>query len=82
MSRGTIHEFLEAAAGTASQVFGEPTQRVAHRGGTAVPEQRMHLPFGVGLGGQVGARRARPWSSRSSMLHGMPALEHRSARGH
>ncbi len=60
MTRGTIQEFLEAAAGTAGKVFGEPTQRGAHRGGAATLELKRHLPFGVGIGDRVGERRARP----------------------
>ncbi len=60
MTRGTIQEFLEAAAGTASQVFGEPTQRVAREGGVAQQALKTHLRFGVGPGDLVGERRARP----------------------
>lgn len=67
MNRGTIQMFLEAAAGTASKVFGEPTQRVAPGGGAARPEQWMHFRQGVGTGDQVGQRRARP--RESSPVH-------------
>lgn len=82
MSRGTIHEFLEAAAGTASQVFGEPTQRVAHGGGAAMPEQRTRFLHGVGSGDRVGESRARQLGQWGAMHHGNPAIEHRSPRGH
>lgn len=58
MTRGTIQKFLEAAAGTAEQIIGEPTQRVAREGGVARQEQRMHQWFGVG--DHVGESRARP----------------------
>ena len=84
MTRGTIQEFLEAVAGTANQVFGEPTQRVARRGGAATPELKGHLQFGVGFGDQVGERRARPRGLRPE-LHQVrflpPAVERRKEHG-
>ena len=67
MTRGTIQKmFLEAAAGTASQKFGEPTQRVARTGGTATQVGNVHKWFGVGIGDRVGESRARPRSLSSS----------------
>ncbi len=58
MTHGTIQMFLEAAAGTADRILGEPTQRVAQRGGVMGQEQKMHPWFGAG--DQVGEGRARP----------------------
>ena len=84
MTRGTIQEFLEAAAGTAGQVFGEPTQRVAHRGGAATPELKRCLPFGVGIGDRVGERRARPRGFHpvlSQIRFLPPAVDRRTEHG-
>ncbi len=83
MIRGTIQEFLEAAAGTASQVFGEPTQRVAREGGVAKQELKGHLRFGVGIGDHVGARRARPRDlyPAHSLRFLPPAVDHRRECG-
>jgi hypothetical protein len=48
MKRGTIQTFLEAVAGTANEVFGEPTQRVAREGGAAEQSSGMRLRRRVG----------------------------------
>jgi hypothetical protein len=67
MTRGTIQKmFLEAATGTAGQVFGDTTQRIAQSGGTATQEHNVHKWFGVGIGDHVGESRARPRSLFSS----------------
>ncbi len=84
MTRGTIQEFLEAAAGTASQVFGEPTQRVAREeGGTAKTELKVHPRFGVGSWDRVGQSRARPRNLGSAHYVRFlpPAVDHRKEHG-
>lgn len=79
MNRGKIQQFLDEAVGTASQVFGEPTQQFAQRGEAAKTEQWAHLRSGVGIGDRVGERRAHPRGVGA--LHVAPAVDHRSARG-
>jgi len=83
MTHGTIQKmFLEAAAGTAGQVFGEPTQRVAPRGGAATMEQNVHKRLGVGTGDRVGEGRARPRSFVSShSTRFLPAVANRRGFG-
>ncbi len=83
MTRGTIQEFLEAAAGTASQVFGEPTQRVAREGGVAKQELETHLGQRVGIGDHVGERRARPrvFSPAPPVRFLPPVVGHREQHG-
>ena len=83
MTRGTIQKmFLEAAAGTADQVFEEPTQRVAPRGGAATQEHNVHKWSGVGIGDHVGESRARSrnlFSSHSTRF--LPAAANRRGYG-
>lgn len=83
MTRSTIQKmFLEAAAGTADQVFEEPTQRVAPMGGAATQEHNVHKWSGVGIGDHVGESRARPrnlFSSHSTRF--LPAVANRRGFG-
>ena len=85
MTHGTIQKmFLEAVAGTASQRFGEPTKRVAPRGGAETQElEEMHHRLGSGFGGdQVGESRARPRNFASSQgVRYVPAIANRRGYG-
>jgi hypothetical protein len=69
-------------AGTADQVFEEPTQRIAPMGGAATPEHDVHKWFGVGIGDRVGESRARPrnlFSPHSTRF--LPAVANRRGYG-
>jgi hypothetical protein len=79
MKHGTIQKFLEAAAGTANEVFGEPTQRVAPEGGAVEKLSGMRLRRRVGSWDQrVGQGRARPWLRAGREVRYLPAAaEHR-----
>ena len=81
MKRGTIQMFLEAAAGTARQVFGEPTQRVAPEGGVAEQKSGMHFRGSVGLGTQGYSGRARPGKLAGRVFHYLPAVVDRRGCG-
>ena len=83
MTHGTIQKmFLEAVAGTADQVFEEPTQRVAPRGGAATQEHNVHKWSGVGIGDHVGESRARPRNFASSQgVRFVPAIANRRGYG-
>lgn len=83
MKRGTIQMFLEAAAGTAHEVFGEPTQRVAHGGGAAEQLSGMRLRRRVGSWDApvVSSGRARPWLRAGREVHYLPAAVDRRGFG-
>jgi hypothetical protein len=82
MKRGTIQMFLEAAAGTANEVFGEPTQRVAREGGAAEQLSGMRLRRRVGSwDAQVCSGRARPWLRAGREVHYLPAAVDRRGFG-
>lgn len=82
MKRGTIQMFLEAAAGTANRVFGEPVQRVAREGGAAQQLSGMHPHCSVGSwDAQVRSGRARPWLRTEREVHYLPATVDRRGFG-
>ena len=82
MKHGTIQKFLEAAAGTANEVFGEPTQRVAPEGGAVEQLSGTRLRRRVGSWDQkVGSGRARPWLSTGLQVRYLPAAVERRGYG-
>jgi hypothetical protein len=81
MKRGTIQMFLEAVAGTARQVFGEPTQRVAPEGNAAEQISGMRLQSRVGSGTKGYSGRARPGRLVARVFHYLPAAVDRRGCG-